>query len=88
MVAAQWQHRATVGWQRCDGAWRATLSTRGGWQGSRLMMVAFCLGLEEGLDAVPFLAGDLDVKVGRVGYQDDTCTWLAQRVCSMRATAI
>ena len=34
-------------------------------------MVAFCLGLEEGLDAVPFLA-DVDIKVGRVGYQDDT----------------
>ena len=71
MMAAQWQHRATVGWQRCDGAWRATFSTRGGWQGSRLMMVAFCLGLEEGLDAVPFLA-DVDIKVGRIGYQDDT----------------
>ena len=46
---------ATVtAWQRADSAWRASETCRGGWQGSRLMQMSFCCGLEEGLDASVF----------------------------------
>ena len=75
LYAAQWQGLATTAWQRCEGAWRATLSARGGWQGSRAMMVGFCIGLEETFADIPVLTelGEGGKRVcARVGYQDDT----------------
>ena len=75
LYAAQWQGLAITTWQGCEGAWRATSSARGGWQGSRAMMVRFCIGLEETFADIPVLTelgeGGRRVCV-RVGYQDDT----------------
>ena len=75
LYAAQWQGLATTAWQRCAGAWRATSSARGGWQGSRAMMVGFCLGLEETFRDIPVLSqlGPGGRRTcARLGYQDDT----------------
>ena len=75
LYAAQWQGLATTAWQRCEGAWRATSSARGGWQGSRAMMVGFCLGLEETFRGIPVLdrlRPDGRRTCVRLGYQDDT----------------
>ena len=47
MAAAQWQSLAVGAWQRAPAGWRHSLTHRGGWQGSRLMQVAFCAGLED-----------------------------------------
>eukprot|EP00973_Karenia_brevis_P083081 11518440-Karenia_brevis.AAC.1 len=35
-AAVQWSV-PTVVWQRCEGGWRKSRTSRGGWQGARLM---------------------------------------------------
>ena len=50
-VATQWSCDTVTAWQRADRAWRSSETRRGGWQGSRLMQMSFCCGLEEGLEA-------------------------------------
>eukprot|EP00973_Karenia_brevis_P024996 3444603-Karenia_brevis.AAC.1 len=46
------------------------MTQRGGWQGSRLVMVMFCFSLEESFARVPMLRPGGGVV--RTGYQDDT----------------
>ena len=66
LAAAQWQNMDTRVWQTCKGVWRQSSTARGGWQGSRFMQVAFCVGLESTLRRAI-----VDQGVSRVGYQDD-----------------
>jgi hypothetical protein len=44
LAAAQWQNQSTAVWQRVHGKWRLTYTARGGWQGSQLMQIMFCVG--------------------------------------------
>ena len=69
LVHAVWGQKSTTYWQRVDGAWRAATTARGGWQGSRWAMLLFCFALEDSMDAMP---EEVQSKVTRVGYQDDT----------------
>ena len=64
LAASQWRLGQTTVWQRAEGQWRRSMAERGGWQGSRLMQVLFCMGLEHALHKVPMLQA-------RVAYQDD-----------------
>ena len=71
LAATQWSCAAVTAWQRADGAWRSSETTRGGWQGSRLTQLSFCCGLEEGLDAaVLFAHSDAAVDGGACGPVD------------------
>ena len=56
LAATQWRCATVTAWQRADGAWRASETCRGGWQGSRLMQMSVCCGLEECLDAAVLFA--------------------------------
>ena len=69
LAAAQWQARRTTVWQRVNGSWRESYSSRGGWQGARLMQILFCFGLDHSLSRVPMLSAGSPVS--RVAYQDD-----------------
>ena len=51
LAATQWSCDGVIAWQRSGGEWRPSVCRRGGWQGSRLMQISFCCGLEEALDA-------------------------------------
>ena len=71
LAATQWSCAAVTAWQRADVAWRSSETTRGGWQGSRLMQLSFCCGLEEGLEAaVPFAHSDAATGDGACGPAD------------------
>ena len=71
LAATQWSCAAVTAWQRADGSWRSSETTRGGWQGSRLMQLSFCCGLEEGLDAAVFFAhADTTDAGGACGLMD------------------
>ena len=69
LVLAEWGPGRTMYWQRIDGEWKISPTMRGGWQGSRLAMIMFCMSLEQSMDAMPQPVKD---HVSRVGYQDDT----------------
>ena len=69
LVLAEWGPGRTMYWQRIDGEWKISPTMRGGWQGSRLAMIMFCMSLEHSMDAMPQPVKD---HVARVGYQDDT----------------
>ncbi|CAK0859372.1 unnamed protein product, partial [Prorocentrum cordatum] len=46
LAATQWRPGRTTVWQRAGGHWRESTSSRGGWQGTRLMQILFAMGLE------------------------------------------
>ena len=56
MAAAQWQNQTVGAWQRALAGWRYSFTHRGGWQGSRLMQVAFCTGLEDSCSGAEMFA--------------------------------
>ena len=66
LAAAEWQNQGTRVWQVVDGKWQLSFTARGGWQGSRLMQVAFCVGLENTMRSIPSIN-----MLSRIGYQDD-----------------
>ena len=68
MVAAQWSNLFVPVWQRVNGKWVKSHSFRGGWQGSRLTMLVFCLTITEAMSEVPMIASG---KVATVGIMDD-----------------
>ena len=69
LVLSFWGNRSSTIWQRCEGQWRASLTARGGFQGTLLAMVMFCMSLEQSYSNMPV---GLQDAVTRVGYQDDT----------------
>ena len=54
--ATEWQ-AGTIVWLRQGTAWVRWHARRGGWQGLRLMMFAFCAGIHCALDKAPCLHG-------------------------------
>ncbi len=68
MLAGQWQNQKVNVWQQVQGKWTKFESERGGWQGSRLTQLAFCLSLQETLASVPMLR---EPKVTAIGVADD-----------------
>ena len=71
MLAGQWRNGCSVAWQRvaeAPGAWRRDLAWRGGWQGSRLTQIAFCLDLRQAIADSGVAAA---AAVQHVGVADD-----------------
>ena len=64
ICAAQWEPCDTRFWQRCDDRWTVDGTTRGGWQGSRVMQVMFVFGLEFALSKTDELAPREITKIG------------------------
>ena len=75
ICASQWEPCDTRFWRRCDDGWTVDSTTRGGWQGSRVMQVMFVLGSEFALSKSDELAPH---GITRIGFRDDmTFTGLA-----------
>ncbi len=53
MLARQWRNSKVIVWQQILGTWPELESERGGWHGSRVTQLAFCLSLQETLANVP-----------------------------------
>eukprot|EP00973_Karenia_brevis_P021576 2965755-Karenia_brevis.AAC.1 len=53
MLCGQWRNARVVAWQRVDGRWVPYDSWRGGWQGSRLTQITFCIDLLCAFDGAP-----------------------------------
>ena len=64
-----WGCMTTTVWQRCNGQWVQSGSSRGGFQGMRFVMFLFCFSLAYSCDLLP---ADVTSQLVRVGYQDDT----------------
>ena len=69
MVKAQWQTGVTTYWQRVNGSWRKSETSRGGFQGLRLVTVLFCCSLRRALREATATAAST---VPKPAYQDDT----------------
>ena len=67
MLLGQWR-RPVKAWQRVEEGWRCDGSGRGGWQGSRLTQVAFCIDLHDALASTRMVR---EGGVQRVGVADD-----------------
>eukprot|EP00973_Karenia_brevis_P038225 5270541-Karenia_brevis.AAC.1 len=53
MVFSEFQNKSTSYWQRANGCWRRQSTTRGGFQGKRLVTLLFCGALEASRDHQP-----------------------------------
>ena len=68
LVLSLWGNASNTVWPRCEGSWRSSSTSRGGFQRLRILMLMFCFSLEYSFDQ---LSPAVSALITRVGYQDD-----------------
>eukprot|EP00973_Karenia_brevis_P026450 3648938-Karenia_brevis.AAC.1 len=69
MLRAQWQNKSNAFWMRVNGEWVQKETTRGGFQGLRLITVIFCCSLKRSMRQGLAENGE---EIAKPKYQDDS----------------
>eukprot|EP00973_Karenia_brevis_P087858 12186098-Karenia_brevis.AAC.1 len=66
MVKSQWQNGESIFWMRVNGIWKSYTTSRGGYQGLRLVTILFCCSLMRSMRL-----GVQAQTIAKPMYQDD-----------------